>query len=43
MTHAMPYLLAGIALYALGAYLFRQELFDELKAIRVRSSGSDRD
>ena len=37
MIHAMPYLLAGIALYALTGSLFYQELLGQLMAIRVRS------
>ena len=37
VTHATPYLLGGMTLYALTAYLFRQELIDQLNAIRVRS------
>jgi len=37
MIHAMPYLSAGIALYALTASLFCQELLGQLKALRVRS------
>ena len=37
MIRAMPYLLAGIALYALTASLFYQELLGQLKALRVRS------
>jgi hypothetical protein len=41
MTQAMPYLLAGIVLYALTARLFRQELLDQLKAIRVGSRRTD--
>ena len=36
VTHATPYLLGSITLYALTAYLFRQELLDQLKIIRVR-------
>jgi hypothetical protein len=37
LIHAVPYLLAGIALYALTVSLFYQELLGQLKAIRVRS------
>ena len=37
VIHAMPYLLAGIALYALTASLFYQELLGQLKAVRARS------
>jgi hypothetical protein len=37
ITQAMPYLFAGIALYSLTICLFRQELLDQLNAIRVRS------
>jgi hypothetical protein len=37
VIQAMPYLLAGIALYACTAFLFCQELLGQLKAIRVRS------
>ena len=41
MAHATPYLLAGIALYALTACLFHQELLDQLNAIRVRLRRTD--
>jgi hypothetical protein len=35
ITHAVPYLLASIALYSLTLSLFRRELFAQLNAIRV--------
>jgi hypothetical protein len=41
ITHAMPYLFAGIALHALVACLFRGELLDQLNAVRVRSRRND--
>jgi hypothetical protein len=37
MIRAMPCLSAGIALYALTASLFYQDLVGQLKALRVRS------
>jgi len=37
ITHALPYLLAGIALYGLTVSLFRRDLLDQLNVIRVRS------
>jgi hypothetical protein len=41
MFHAMPYLTAGVALYAEAAYLFRKELLNQPKAIYVRSTRTD--
>jgi hypothetical protein len=41
MFHALPYLTAGVALYAQAAYLFRKELFNRTKAIYVRSTRTD--
>lgn len=37
LTLAMPYLLAGIAIYAFAAYLFRRELLGQIKPVHVRS------
>lgn len=41
ITHAMPYLLAGIALYDLTVSQFRRELLEQLNAVRVRSRLTD--
>ena len=41
MFHAMPYLTAGVAVYAEAAYLFRKELVSQLKAIAVRARRAD--